>query len=63
MKTLEDSIGLLCDIDLEADLPEYLVRVGLWEGNDSDEVHEWRAALAIIYEASLAFLVGDEMLF
>ena len=55
---------MLCEIDLETDLIDDLVCFlwsvvdAAWDGYDGDEVDKSGPALAIIYQAHLALLVG-----
>lgn len=56
---LEDGGGLLCEVDLEADVVDDVVGCvgGGGDGDDCDEVDEGGAALAVVDDAGLAFLV------
>jgi hypothetical protein len=66
---LKNRIGLLCNIDLEADVIGDLVRF-FWtvryapsQGNHSDEIDEGLSAFAVVDDIRLALLVRRETFF
>jgi len=67
--SVQDSVGLLGEIDLETNVVSDLVslfgriRCSTRDWNDGNEIYESRAAFSVIDQARLAFFVGDETLF
>lgn len=57
---LQDSVRLMDEVDLEADVELDLVRVVAWDGDDADEIEERDAALSIVHEVNLALFICCE---